>query len=367
MKMLYISSIPLPSRYANRLQVVKMSEAFARKCDFTLCVSGIQGDTQSVFDYYHVLRPFRIIQLGRAPRFGRTIVLSLRALRVIRRERPDVLFIREAPLAFILSFFRLPIVFEVHDFPEQRLWLHRFLFAHVTLIVSTNRWKAERLEQGFGIHQEKVMWVPNGVDGTEFGVLTREEARSRLNLPLHQKIVMYTGQLFSWKGGDVLYEASRFLKEFRVLFVGGTEQDQRKILELHGESVENVTLLPHQPHHMIATYLSAADVLVVPNTAREEISRFSTSPLKLFEYLASKRPVVCSDIPSMREIVDERDVWFFAPDDPRSLAMMIKRVVADPSLAEQKVRHGYETVSRYTWDMRARSICLFIKETLRIY
>jgi glycosyltransferase involved in cell wall biosynthesis len=51
----------------------------------------------------------------------------------------------------------------------------------------------------------------------------------------------------------------------------------------------------------------AADALVLPNTAKEDISKYYTSPMKLFEYMASRRPIVATNIPSITEIINEEN------------------------------------------------------------
>jgi glycosyltransferase involved in cell wall biosynthesis len=110
----------------------------------------------------------------------------------------------------------------------------------------------------------------------------------------------------------------------------------------------------------IPLYLRAADVLVVPNTAKEDISRLYTSPMKLFEYMASGTPIVASDLPSIREIVDDSIVSFFAPDDPASLAETIGRVLYNYPEAEAKARLARERVKPYSWKRRAEAITHFI-------
>ena len=93
--------------------------------------------------------------------------------------------------------------------------------------------------------------------------------------------------------------------------------------------------------------LAAADVVVVPNSARVVASSTYTSPMKLFEALGSGAEVVVSDVPAIREIAGSGAVWYFAPDDPASLAKAVKAALAGPA----RVR-----MSAYTWDERAAAI-----------
>ncbi|KKS24991.1 MAG: Glycosyl transferase group 1 [Candidatus Jorgensenbacteria bacterium GW2011_GWF2_41_8] len=63
------------------------------------------------------------------------------------------------------------------------------------------------------------------------------------------------------------------------------------------------------------------------------MSEKHTSPLKLFEYMASGRPIVASDLLSLREILTEQEAIFFKPDDPLDLALKIKEILVNQSLA----------------------------------
>jgi glycosyltransferase involved in cell wall biosynthesis len=104
----------------------------------------------------------------------------------------------------------------------------------------------------------------------------------------------------------------------------------------------------------------SADVLVLPNTAKEKISAYYTSPMKLFEYMASKKPIVASDIPSIKEIVSEENVFFVLPDDSAKLALGIKSVFLDDALAEKRAIKSFEDVRSHTWQNRAERIINFM-------
>ncbi|MCH7728287.1 MAG: glycosyltransferase, partial [Planctomycetes bacterium] len=88
---------------------------------------------------------------------------------------------------------------------------------------------------------------------------------------------------------------------------------------------------------------------VLPNSARADISAKFTSPLKLFEYLASSRPVVATDVPAVREIVGDADcVHLVEPDNPRALADGLKRVVSDDPLRDRITANASRMVRGYS-------------------
>ena len=119
-------------------------------------------------------------------------------------------------------------------------------------------------------------------------------------------------------------------------------------------------IVGHRSHDEIPIWLRAADVLVLPNTAKEEISAHYTSPMKLFEYMASGRPIIASDLASVREVFNETLGTFFTPDDPVALSVAIQRVLEYPEEAEIKAAMARRGVAMYTWEIRAKCISAFL-------
>jgi len=118
----------------------------------------------------------------------------------------------------------------------------------------------------------------------------------------------------------------------------------------------NILLVPYQKHAIIPYYLKAADILVLPNEKGNAISEKYTSPLKLFEYMASRRPIVCSDLPSLREILTDKEALFFEAGNPSDLTKAIQKIAGNQELPEQLVYNAYKKVQEYTWDKRAEKI-----------
>ena len=108
--------------------------------------------------------------------------------------------------------------------------------------------------------------------------------------------------------------------------------------------------------------MRAADVLVLPNTALEDASKYETSPVKLFEYLSSGVPVVASDLPSIRDIVTDKEVCFFTPDDPKDLAGKIQSIWTEETVAESRAIAGKAYAKSCSWEARSLHIGRLIKE-----
>ena len=80
----------------------------------------------------------------------------------------------------------------------------------------------------------------------------------------------------------------------------------------------------------------------------------------MFEYMASKRPIVASDLPSIKEVLmHEKNAFLFEADNEKDLARKIRSVIIQD--CKNLVENAYEEVKKYTWDGRAKSIKAFIE------
>ena len=80
--------------------------------------------------------------------------------------------------------------------------------------------------------------------------------------------------------------------------------------------------------------------------------------------MASKRPIVASDLPSIREILNEGNAILVQPDNPQGLAEGIRKVLENKNLAEKISARAFRDVQNYTWQKRAENILEFISQNL---
>lgn len=373
MKLIYVANVRMPTEKAHGLETAKLCEVFARQgIEVELvCPFRFNPVKRDPFGYYQISRTFKIKKIPSIdlmPIFPGTLgfliqyfsfAISATIYLIISGLifKKDLIFFSHDHLClFLISFLNKNIYYDLHDFPSRFLIFYRSFFNRTSGIISTNKWKKRELLEKFFIPPKKISYIPNATDTSKFDIdLTKIDCRQKLNLPLDRKLVVYTGHLYSWKGVQTLAEASRFLpKKTEVFFVGGTDKDIKEF------KIENarfkIQVVGHKPHSEIPYWLKAADVLVLPNTAKEDISKYWTSPLKMFEYMASKTPIVASDLPSIRDILNEENAVFCEPDNPKSLALAIEKILKDKVLAKKVAYQAYQDVQKYTWDNRAKEI-----------
>lgn len=374
LEILYLANHRLPTEKAYGIQISKMCEAFADLGAKVLLVAPyrISKVKDNFFKYYNIKENFKFKKIfspdfylpGKLDQIAFYIKNFISALILVfyaLNHRAYIIYSRDELPIYLLSFSRKNIIFEAHKFSKKRiLFYRRFQKKRIKIVVISSGIKNEFEKLGF--NPENILIASDAVDLKDFDIdISKTEARKRLNLPLDKRIALYSGHLFKWKGASVLIEAASFLKEVFFVFIGGTDRHIKEFKALVKEKkIDNVLFLGHKPYREIPLYLKAADVLVLPNKKEEKISELYTSPLKLFEYMAAGRPIIASDLPSIREVLDEKSCVFFEPDNPKQLAKSIEKVMNDENLSESVSVKAFEKVQDYTWGKRAKKILAFV-------
>lgn len=369
-------------RRARFHQVLQTVHALARQnCEVDLILGRNRVDVHSEGLAHYGLWPHENLRIHLLPVLrkeeGRFLRISwdgvflwaclVKVRELLRQRAYDAIYIRHLNTAsFFLRFKRylhLPILFEAHeifflttDRPGKMEKIKREEFKtypRLDGIVSITRGLAQQMKEVFSL-QIPMAVVPDGVNLDFFGGVARE--------PRNQKIT-YVGQLYPWKGTGTLVEAMQYLPSGELHLIGGSQeriQDLREKAARLGVQ-DRVFFLGHVPPREVKRHLADSAVAVLPLT-QDLISASFTSPLKLFEYMAARVPIVASDLPSTREVLSSGvNALLVQPNDPRALGEGIRRLLEDRSLAEGLAQKAYEDVQEFTWERRAQKISHFIQ------
>lgn len=232
---------------------------------------------------------------------------------------------------------------------EQRVWQRAAGF------VTTTAGIRDSLAAAFG-PRDRTRVIPNGCD-----VPDARDARGA-----DSRRVVYAGQLYPWKGVDVLVEALALLPGARLVVLGGLEGEPdfervRGLVAARG-LLGRVELRGTLPQAQVAQELRNAAVVAVP-FLRTAMTERHTSPIKAFEAMAAGRPIVASDLPSSREFLrDGENALLTPPGDAAALAAAIGRLLEDPALAGRLADAAFAEAPRYSWDARARRLGELFRE-----
>lgn len=365
MRFLYVTSFRKTSGLANRFQVMSMAKAFLAtlKENFFFGAASFEDPKNQI----------RVFNFGEV----KSYFLAFRVIKFCRKNKITHIFCREPRLLFFIIvwnmlFFRLKIktIYEIHELVSngfQRKFFERFLAGRVDLNIMLTKYMAEEYAKKYHLPPEKIMVASDAVDLSIFDIPAgKEEMRKKYNLPLDKKIIGYFGRFKTMgmdKGiTDTLKALKNLPEDIVFLAQGGKQRDrdeyQAQALELGVSG--RVIFVEHFDQSILAEYQKAADILLMPFPWQKHFAYYA-SPLKMFEYMAAKRPVIATDLPSTREVLDGSTAVFVPPGDPEKLALAVKTLLADPQKQENLVKAAFEKVQNYTWEKRVNRILEQVK------
>ncbi len=180
--------------------------------------------------------------------------------------------------------------------------------------------------------------------------------------PDGEPVVLYTGTLEPYQGMPLLIDAMAHVRPLadgrrpRLVVVGG-RPDQVEELRAQADGLglgDRVLLTGMRPPQEMTTCMAAADVLVSPRSSGDN------TPLKIYSYMHSGRPIVATRIVSHTQVLDDLSALLVEPD-AASLAAGIDSVLADPALAARLGAASRERGARH-FSLRA-----FVEGTARAY
>jgi glycosyltransferase involved in cell wall biosynthesis len=374
--MIYILNSRMPTEKAHGNQVATMCNEFAKlgiavELWAPMRENPIKTDLYTYYNVPHSFEFRRIRTRGCAlRRFFPKLAFYvdgfwfLVALFGIRVPRDTIVYTRKPEVAWLMALKRNKVVYECHEWFAHYQWGQFLLMRGAYRLVATNRFIADEfIKRGFP--KDRVVVAPNGVDIATFAIdVTKRDAVKDLGLSeiipdiLTRRVLMYTGKLTTMgedKGVADILRAVERMKNPKILFisVGGTEEENRRYEKLAHELAldRQVRFLGNQSKQRLALFQRVADVLLMPFPKKAHYEYFM-SPLKTFEYMASGRPIIASDLPSIREVLSEHTAVFCEPGNPASIIEAIKKI-EDRRLSQAIAQNARKAAEGYSWSSRA--------------
>lgn len=378
MRLIYIANSRIPTAKAHGFQIMKMCEAFAREgASVELWIPRRINPIKDPPFYYYGVRSSFVIKkipiidliplhqiLGPLSNLIESFSFAIFNIWRLSKTDFDIIYSRDQFTLWFLSFLNYKFVYEMHKMPNHpRLYRRIWRKAH-KIITITAILKNAIVKEGADI--SKILVAHDGVDLDAFNAVNKsaEELKTELNLPKEHFLVGYVGKfktLEQEKGLKTMIEALSILdKEIKMAFVGGDEAEVKeyKSLAQRFNVLPRCVFIGNQPYKRMAEYMKAMDAVVLPSPDKP-LAHYS-SPLKLFEYMASDRPIIASDLPAIREVLNDKNALFFKPDNRDDLARAVKMLKASPTLGYHLSRQALADVREYTWANRAKNILAVI-------
>ena len=369
----------IPSKFAHSFNVMKMAQGFFQ-CGYKTEVVSLLSwpilkewlKIKKIHYHYGVSKEIKITLL---PVFNKDFYyktidakgFNIRAGKYFKKQKPDLVYCRSYLSVIECIKNRIPCIIETHttlyDNPDLKKVFELSCSEYLLGLVTINKLLSnEYVKRGFP--DNKIIIEEDGVDISQYNINDDKLYwRKKLHMPEDKRIVLYSGGLYKEKGIESILKTKKLITDETIMFyiIGGTpDQVKEWSFYVNKNKITNVIFLGFKPNSELPCYHKAADILFMPYDAEIKYQIMdinSTSPLKLFEYMASKRPIVTSDIPTIKKIVkNKKEAMLAKLDHHVDLANCIYDLLNDNKKAEQIANNALKLVEKYSWENRCKRI-----------
>lgn len=381
MKVNVLTGGHIPSLFAHSFNVMKMAQAFYQLSNEVEVVSSFnlpdlfwQFRIKDLWAHYGIDKNIKVKFIKSLTlctfswRISNSKIFCKKAAQYAVESKLDLAYCRSYLIPYYCVKLGINTVIETHttnyDHPDlKKIYTIAQEDNFKALITINEKIKKEHIKRG--IPEEKILVLEDGVDLEQFDLLDdRYYWRKELKLPVEKKIVMYCGHLYEDKGIEhILLAAQRFQtkKDIGFVLVGGRNKEIKKWKRyIIKNRINNVHFTGFVNNLDVPKYLKAADVLVMPYKTDMKIKVMdihTTSPLKLFEYMASKRPIISTNIPTIAKVLENNQSALLAePNNIAQLSEYIHKLINDDGSAKRLAGNAYKLCRKFEWKERARLI-----------
>jgi glycosyltransferase involved in cell wall biosynthesis len=371
-KLIYLSYSAIPSPHANSLQVMEMCHALADTgMDIELYALKTSISTPAAHFYDLPAKQIRIhrIRMPRIKLISRFLYGLCVVAKLFGNSQKAIIYGRDFFTMALLTVMPTkrdqPLFFEAHQPPQSRLEeaLQSLIFksnAFAGLLTISQALKEAYLQRFPFLQSAQVEVLPDAA---------RPLKHLAETTPNNPPILGYVGSLQAGKGIETISKIASLRPDFEFHIVGGTPQQIKKWKNI---CAENVIFYGHQPTAQVQELIQKFDILLAPYQGSVKVGRKQVdiarwmSPLKIFEYMAAARPLVASNLPVLKEVLQHKSNCLLAtPDDPDDWIRQINRLRTDDALRASLGQQAYrDFIEHYTWQKRAQKLLHFFGHIL---
>ncbi len=353
----YITSVTIPAVNAQSVQIMANAESFYKQIpgEFQLITPKVHQITARDETWRKYINC--IFKSGRA----KYLEFALKVF-FMKLEAKSTVYTRDILISLLFAFRGVHVVYEAHQKPSRKIKsIVKYLSKSNSfqLVCISKALQSYYLGE-FGLNEKNVLVAHDGVHLEDYTQLASNKSlfHEKLGIPKDKLILLHTGSLYPGRGAELFEVILRQFPDIALVHIGGKESDLSQWREKYKGTP--FYCYPHMERSLMIQYQVSADILLYP-MLRSTKTYWCCSPMKIFEYMASNRPVVCSAIGSLTEVFTADDGYLFEPDEPITLINAIQSAVTANHNQTKSDNAYFKVKSKYTWSKRVRSILEFIE------
>jgi glycosyltransferase involved in cell wall biosynthesis len=315
-----------------------------------------------IFDRYDVEPTFKL-KLLQTPIRGVSLYYLFYTffLLLFKSRTRHIIYGRETTIIFLANILGFKVMLESHDFFHSKIKrsIEKILFRSkifLKLVVISESLKVDYLN--YFPHLDKIQVQHDAAD-----MIENKNLNHIVTWPSERNTIQigYFGHLFKGRGIEIILDAAKVLINFDFHIVGGNESDIEKY--------KNMSLSPNVYFHgfkeqrELSGLRNKCDILLLPYQKKLHVFNFNKStakwmsPMKLFEYMSSKKAIISSDLPVLKEVLNSENSILVTPDNVPEWVNAIKKLATEKELRETIAINAYKDFKlKYTWEKRAKNI-----------
>lgn len=337
----------------------------------------------NIFNYYNLKKSFDIKILNTIlkdnsskinqyiQKFFLNLILSFRLFVKSFLKRNKIIFIFRcyiSSLSYLLihypfrRFTKSKMYFEVHGFDNSKF--HNYILGKMDGLICITENLAKDINEKLKIPSNKIIVARLGFNPDNFNIsVERNNILERYNLRKSGKYAVYTGKVTKTLPEiHYYYSAAKKIPDMNFLIVGGKPEvvDFWKNMAAN-EKISNIYFTGFVEPNYVNTLQLFSDILLMYYDSSIKTAKYA-SPGKLMEYMSTGKPIVASDIPSVKEVLNENIAFLVPQDNIEKFVEILKNIAIDYDKAAMKGIKCKETVQKFSWENRAKIISGFVND-----
>jgi glycosyltransferase involved in cell wall biosynthesis len=367
MRISYLFNSSTPSSNPGSIQVVNTCDGIASHGHKIILITPNTGKNVSLKKFYGIKNNIKQIKIKYFKKFPLRISYYLFSIFSVFYGiffKTEIFITRNFFTLFLLNIFKKRTIIEIHHNLENEGRIIQWIFKYIEIfnkkniikIVAITKAVKKFLIKSYNVRADKIEIIPSG-------------SSLRFNFKKLKKKnkykIGYFGSLDITKGSDFILKLSKFDKKNNYYIYGGNKDAVFKLRKINKS--KNLKIYESINYGKIKKYISKMDILLIPSNIKKiqslggigNIAKY-TSPLKLFDYLASGKLIICTDTKVYHEILTHRKNCIMIKNlNIQNWKKTIFRLTKNLSLINTIKRNSYNLSKKYTYKIRAKTLLNF--------
>ncbi len=363
MKLVYLFNSSVPSYNASSLQVVNVCQQISKDIGNITLITPDTGLKKTLYNHYGFRKNFEIIKIKFFKSFPKGInyyLFSIYSIVCSFKLKPEIYITRNYFTLFLLIILKKKVIFEVHSSLDIEGRINNFIFNNFKLFNSkyiVNLIFITKSLQNFFYEKYKIK-------RKNFCILP-SASNLRSNFPIFKKNkklkIGYFGLVNKSRGLEFICDLSKVDSENEYFIFGGSKDLINSVKKKSFN--KNIFLNEYLPYKKIKKLMQEMDLLILPYEKKVlvsgnvgDIGKF-TSPMKVFDYLGSTKPIIASSLPVLEEILtDQKNCIFVNGLNIYRWRLEIKKFSNNPSLRQIISKNNFLLSKNFTYGKRIRKM-----------